>query len=55
MYLFNSLAKSCTLYENTLKPWTEINTKKTNDGIFSNKAEENFNFAKIFLNISDFK
>ena len=25
-----------------------LNTKQTNDGIFSNKAEENFNLAKIF-------
>ena len=25
-----------------------LNTKQTNDGIFSNKAGENFNLAKIF-------
>ena len=28
-----------------------LNTKQTNDGIFSNKAGENFNLAKIFLNV----
>ena len=28
-----------------------LNTKQTNDGIFTNKAEENFNLAKIFLNM----
>ena len=26
-----------------------LNTKQTNDDIFSNKAEENFNLAKNFL------
>ena len=26
-----------------------LNTKQTNDGIFSNKAGENFNLAKKFL------
>ena len=28
-----------------------LNTKQTNDCIFSNKAGENFNLAKIFLNV----
>ena len=28
-----------------------LNTKQTNDGVFSNKAGENFNLAKIFLNV----
>ena len=28
-----------------------LNTKQTNNGIFSNKAGENFNLAKIFLNV----
>ena len=28
-----------------------LNTKETNDGVFSNKAGENFNLAKIFLNV----
>ena len=28
-----------------------LNTKQTNDGIFSNKAGENFNLAKIFLDV----
>ena len=28
-----------------------LNSKQTNDGIFSNKAGENFNLAKIFLNV----
>ena len=28
-----------------------LNTKRTNDGIFSNKTEKNFNLAKIFLNV----
>ena len=28
-----------------------LNTKQTNYGIFSNKAGENFNLAKIFLNV----
>ena len=28
-----------------------LNTKQTNDGIFSNKAGENFKLAKIFLNV----
>ena len=28
-----------------------LNTKQTNDGVFSNKAGENFNFPKIFLNV----
>ena len=33
-----------------------LNSKQTNDGIFSNKAEENFNLAKKLLNVeSDFK
>ena len=27
------------------------NTKQKNDDIFSNKCEENFNLAKIFLNL----
>ena len=28
-----------------------LNTKQTNDGIFLNKAVENFNLAKIFSNV----
>ena len=28
-----------------------LNTKQTNDGIFSNKAEKKINLAKIFLNL----
>ena len=28
-----------------------LNTKQTNDGLFSNKAGENFNLVKIFLNV----
>ena len=28
-----------------------LNTKQGNDGIFSNKAAENFNLAKISLNV----
>ena len=28
-----------------------LNSKQTNDGIFSNKFGENFNLAKIFLNV----
>ena len=28
-----------------------LNTKQTNDGIFSNKAGENFNLKKNFLNV----
>ena len=28
-----------------------LNTKQTNDGIFSNKAGENFNLAKNFLKL----
>ena len=28
-----------------------LNTNQTNDGIFSNKAEDNLNLAKIFLNV----
>ena len=28
-----------------------LNTTQTNDGIFSNKAGENFNLAKIFLDV----
>ena len=28
-----------------------LNTKQTNDGIFSNKAGENFNLEKFFLNV----
>ena len=28
-----------------------LNTKQTNDGIFSNKAWENFNLTEIFLNV----
>ena len=28
-----------------------LNTKQANDGIFSNKAGENFNLAKLFLNV----
>ena len=28
-----------------------LNTKQTNDGIFMNKARENFNLAKIFWNV----
>ena len=37
MYLFNS--------------FSILNTKQTNDGIFSYKAGENFSMAKIFLNV----
>ena len=29
-----------------------LNTKQINDGIFSNKAGENFNLVKTFLNVS---
>ena len=29
--------------------FSSLNTKQTNDGIFSNKAGENFNLAKKFL------
>ena len=28
-----------------------LNTKQANDGIFSNRTKENFNFAKTFLNV----
>ena len=28
-----------------------LNTKQTNNGIFSNKAGKNYNLAKIFLNM----
>ena len=28
-----------------------LNSKQTNDGIFSNEAGESFNLAKIFLNV----
>ena len=28
-----------------------LNTKQVSDGIFSNKAGENFNLATIFLNV----
>ena len=28
-----------------------LNAKQTNDGIFPNKAGENFNLAKIFLHV----
>ena len=28
-----------------------LNSKQTNDGIFSNKAKKNFNLAKVFLNM----
>ena len=28
-----------------------LNTKEKNDGVFSNKAVENFNLANIFLNV----
>ena len=28
-----------------------LSTKQTNDGIFSNKAGENFNLAKTFLDV----
>ena len=28
-----------------------LDTKQTNDGIFSNKTGENFNLAKIFWNV----
>ena len=28
-----------------------LNTKQTNDGIFSDKAWENFDMAEIFLNV----
>ena len=31
--------------------FSTLNTKQTNDGIFSNKAGENFNLAKISINV----
>ena len=31
--------------------FSTLNTKQRNDGIFSNKAGENSNLAKIFLNV----
>ena len=47
--------KSACLLENKfcnfkIHLFSILNTKQTNNGIFSNKAGENFNLAKTFLN-----
>ena len=42
------LRKQILQFSNSL---SILNTKETNNGIFSNKAGENFNLAKMFLNV----
>ena len=39
------------IYNFKIHLFSFLNTKQTNDGIFLNKAGENFNLAKIFWNV----
>ena len=53
---YSLLLNQPAFYENKIRNFeihlfSILNTKQTNDGIFSNKAGENFNLAKIFLNV----
>ena len=54
MHLFNSIARSCTLFLFLNQPVFQENKicnfeiHLSNDGIFSYKTGEHFNFAKIF-------
>ena len=51
LFLNQPVFQENKIYNFEIHLFSFLNTKQTNDGIFSNKTWENFNMVKIFWNV----
>ena len=51
LFLNQPVFQENKIYNFKIHLFSFLNTKQINDGVFSNKTEENFNLAKIFWNV----
>ena len=51
LFLNQPIFQENQIYNFKINLFSFLNTKQTNDGIFSNKTEKNFNTTKFFWNV----